>query len=1072
MIKKLFIICIAIALSLGGFFVFSGFDKADQIFSFRFDGRWMPSVNPFSVGAKNYVTLKNLRYEDQGLETVDGYSEINSTQIDTPVSGFHFYKEGESHVVAKVNNSGSYYLYENTTAIPGTGDFSVSSLYQVSDAEGYFTDGPAGTMFYVDDQNALVWGGDEIRAAVVFTSEDSDGDDAIDYSSELSNEIESEALEVDNLFSSVVLLLHMEGVDEASTFTDSSGSSHTISANGGVNTSSDFVKFGTTSAEFDGLGSVGNSSLSSADSADWNMGSSNFAIDLWFRNWPALFPTGGDKVALYEQYDDSDNYYGIYLTVGTNTTISFEVVSSGTEHVSISHETTTTGWKHIAATRSGNTFTLYLNGTSVGTDTYAGALPDLSSIITIGYGSETASYMDGYIDELRITKGSSRWAGNFSVPTTPDQEAAQTYFFIGSPLRINSFTPYFSSTNIASSSLTVSELSGSVWSDLTVTDGTTNGGVSFAQNGTVSWDLSNYAKQRYINGSVLYWYRVLLSSGTAGIYKLNVGIPIQPIGDVWNGSERKCTKFMVLMDTVYKDYTFFVESVDSTKNSVYAAEIGGLDDAGDAIFMMFDEKIMGINVTMTSENVNSATVQIASIKYWNGTEYVSVGEFYDGTYDDDDDSTFAKSGVISWSPPEYRAEQPIEIFGVRGYIYKITINGTLTSDGNPDETTIDYVGGITSPKNITGYDSVASYGGRVLLIDGNRIDYSQTDTPWVFNGIDSSRDGKLSIYIGDDKKITAIGTLHNRYGSNIIQSLAVCKPNETFLLSGSQPYISYNDYFVKKKVSSNIGCPAPMTMRETNLTVGEDGGILRNALMWLDSAGPVIFEGTVPVHRKEGIENYFDPSESECVNYSYIYKSTAYVDTINNEYNLLFPSGDSTVNNAWLVYNYKIGKWYEKVPAAYPVSTFPVRDANGGVYNYGLLNDGTMVRLDNGTTWDGTAIAQQVRTGEFSPPFIDEMGIWGVSHISKVKIVSESITEDRDITISAYPNGSVSAKTITVPLNSGGNISRNSREDTSSGGTYIPLDGYTHQIDFSATTSSEKWNLLYWGFQGHAIRED
>jgi len=50
-------------------------------------------------------------------------------------------------------------------------------------------------------------------------------------------------------FSDVALLLHMDGSDGGSTFTDNSSFNHTVTANGSSNTSTDQVKFGTASLE-------------------------------------------------------------------------------------------------------------------------------------------------------------------------------------------------------------------------------------------------------------------------------------------------------------------------------------------------------------------------------------------------------------------------------------------------------------------------------------------------------------------------------------------------------------------------------------------------------------------------------------------------------------------------------------------------------------------------------------------------------------------------------------------------------------------------------------------------------
>jgi hypothetical protein len=82
-------------------------------------------------------------------------------------------------------------------------------------------------------------------------------------------------------------------------------------------------------------------------------------------------------------------------------------------------------WYHLAATRNNNNFRLFLDGNEIGSST---AINDNisrvnSNGITIGAsrsssGSVTNTYQ-GYIDDLRITKGTARYSANFPRPAAP-----------------------------------------------------------------------------------------------------------------------------------------------------------------------------------------------------------------------------------------------------------------------------------------------------------------------------------------------------------------------------------------------------------------------------------------------------------------------------------------------------------------------------------------------------------------------------------------------------------------------------------------------------------------------------
>ena len=68
---------------------------------------------------------------------------------------------------------------------------------------------------------------------------------------------------------------------------------------------------------------------------------------------------------------------------------------------------TTNAWHHVAVTRSGPTFTFYLDGSSIGTATSDATVPDANAPLTIGKGDgatniEQHDFMGGRIDEVAI----------------------------------------------------------------------------------------------------------------------------------------------------------------------------------------------------------------------------------------------------------------------------------------------------------------------------------------------------------------------------------------------------------------------------------------------------------------------------------------------------------------------------------------------------------------------------------------------------------------------------------------------------------------------------------------------
>ena len=59
-------------------------------------------------------------------------------------------------------------------------------------------------------------------------------------------------------------------------------------------------------------------------------------------------------------------------------------------------------WYHYALTRRGNVFTIYVNGTVIGTETNSRILPDAKGSLNIGEGE--GFYFNGQIDNIAIYK--------------------------------------------------------------------------------------------------------------------------------------------------------------------------------------------------------------------------------------------------------------------------------------------------------------------------------------------------------------------------------------------------------------------------------------------------------------------------------------------------------------------------------------------------------------------------------------------------------------------------------------------------------------------------------------------
>jgi hypothetical protein len=218
----------------------------------------------------------------------------------------------------------------------------------------------------------------------------------------------------DSNYSSVSLLLHMDGSNGSTTFTDNSSNAFTVTANGNAQVSTAQSKFGGASGLLDGSGDF----LSIPDDADFDFGSGNFTIEMWVRF--TSVPSSGQFVALYSHRDASNSincisiwysgtdsyFYASYSTDGTTQANAIFVTPSASAGT----------WIHLAMVRNGTSLDMFTDGTK-NTTVNIGSITLFNStaVVRIGAANSTpAFFLNGHIDEVRVTKGVARYTSNFT----------------------------------------------------------------------------------------------------------------------------------------------------------------------------------------------------------------------------------------------------------------------------------------------------------------------------------------------------------------------------------------------------------------------------------------------------------------------------------------------------------------------------------------------------------------------------------------------------------------------------------------------------------------------------------
>jgi len=202
--------------------------------------------------------------------------------------------------------------------------------------------------------------------------------------------------------SNTVLMLHADGTNGSTTFIDSSASAHTLTANGGAQISTTQNKFGGASAYFDGNGDT----LTIPAASDWELGTGDFCIDFWVRFGSGSFTSGYYPFVVGNRTSDSDRWYVIFN--GTNGT-GCRMVSGNGFSVTESSQPEYDTWYHYAISRLSGSVHIYRDGVRAATASLSASLSPGGSLTICGRGTDTAEgYLNGYIDELRISKGAAR----------------------------------------------------------------------------------------------------------------------------------------------------------------------------------------------------------------------------------------------------------------------------------------------------------------------------------------------------------------------------------------------------------------------------------------------------------------------------------------------------------------------------------------------------------------------------------------------------------------------------------------------------------------------------------------
>jgi len=235
--------------------------------------------------------------------------------------------------------------------------------------------------------------------------------EALSFSLTFGNVIDSSAE------TAILLKANGNGLDDnAMTYEDSNGTSQDFTE-GGTPQANTFTPYrsGGYSVYFDGSSDY--LSLSSNSSFDPETG--DFSIEAWVYNQST--DTSNSKFIASNRSGGSGGWV-LAATAVSSSTYEFVFIgysSGGTTRITIttSDDYNLNQWYHVAAVKSGTTWTIYVDGVSAVSGSQSGNFSAGAALWVGGDSTNNSRYWNGYIRDLRIVKGTAVYTSAFTPPT-------------------------------------------------------------------------------------------------------------------------------------------------------------------------------------------------------------------------------------------------------------------------------------------------------------------------------------------------------------------------------------------------------------------------------------------------------------------------------------------------------------------------------------------------------------------------------------------------------------------------------------------------------------------------------
>lgn len=548
-----------------------------------------------------------------------------------------------------------------------------------------------------------------------------------------------------------------------------------------------------------------------------------------------------------------------------------------------------------------------------------------AAIPTIPQGGE--DYSDQVIDSADAT---------VAILDAINTYAAFQCIFIRTCMPVKAFNFTVASANTNASTMSVFYWNGSWTSVGTTTDTTEVSSATLGKSGKISWTPPADIITRYAFGTCGWWYQLRFSAQLSATVRLSeVSFDTQWTGivNVWNS---------------VPDYAVEVQVEGDSQYEVWAAGSVDLSElaAGKKVYIGFSSPVEAIYLD-PGGTPTAAGNSIATLKYWNGYAFTTVGAWTDGS------SGITQAGWVTFSRVPAQPHQ-LHTTIYYAYWYELTFanqiqdNTTIAIQGMPYYDILDLgkssCNAVWKDRACYSFDRWGAY-----------IYVSAKDQPMVLNGADY---GILKAGDGRANRVVGMRRFHNEL--MVWQAELGVEGGCVTIFEGYSP-----STFGKLVLTSKIGGMNHKAIAVVDgvLTATKTDETLKTLAFWLSRYGVCVSDGVTVSITSDDIQNYFDPTRPECIRYGYEDQMWLDHDPTHNVIRIGLVSGSSaTVPNVFPVFDLVTKTWSfdkpgqplacmtnieSKAGTQYPVVQVGGGTADGTVYqlNYGIDDVSTPVEM-------------------------------------------------------------------------------------------------------------------------------